>query len=194
MLLCGLGNSNRGDTANNIVRYNLSVNDGCDPQKPRAVFTFTGQVHDNQIYNNTIYMGGNAETRLLWFADWSYAKFGGSYDNYFYNNIFYGKDGVKLVTDESKIIETGGLAGKLVMEQNVFCNVDVPIPSKITGTNITDATIKFAKAGDEGTGLKVGESYKLKGSVSATPKNVANNGGKDYFGKALKGNIFGAIG
>lgn len=33
MLLCGLGKSNRGDVSNNIVRYNLSVNDGCDPEK-----------------------------------------------------------------------------------------------------------------------------------------------------------------
>lgn len=194
MLFCGLGKSNRGDTANNIVRYNLSVNDGCDPQKPRAVFTFTGQVHNNQIYNNTVYLGGNEETRLLWFADWSYGKFGGSYDNSFFNNIFYGKDGVKLVNDESKIIEKGGLAGKLIMEQNVFCNVDVPIQSKITGSNITNATVKFAKAGDAGNGLKVGESYRIKKSISGTPKNISNNGGKDYFGKSLKGNIFGAIG
>ncbi len=193
MLFCGLGKANRGDTANNIVRYNLSVNDGCDPQKPRAVFTFTGQVHNNQIYNNTVYLGGNEETRLLWFADWSYGKFGGSYDNSFFNNIFYGKDGVKLVTDESQIIEKGGLAGKLIMEQNVFCNVDVPIQSKITGTNITNATVKFAKAGDAGNGLKVGESYRLKNSISGTPKNISNNGGKDYFGKSIKGNIFGAI-
>lgn len=162
-------------------------------KKTRAVFTFTGQVHDNQIYNNTIYLGGSIKTRLLWFADWSYDKFGGSYDNEFYNNIFYGKEGVEIETDEAKIIEKGGLAGKLTMEKNIFYNIDIPIPSKITGSNITNATVKFAKAGDEGTGLNVGKSYRLKGSISGTPKKISNNGGKDYFGKALSGDIFGAI-
>lgn len=193
MLFCGLGKSNRGDVANNIVRYNLSVNDGCDPLKTRAVFTFTGQVHDNLIYNNTVYLGGSVKTRLFWFADWSYGKFGGSYNNTFYNNIFYGKAGVQLETDPSRIIETGGLAGKLTLEQNVFYNVDIPIPGKITGSNITNAKVVFTKEGDAGSGLKVGESYRLKGSISGTPKKISDNGGKDYFGKSLSGDIFGAI-
>lgn len=75
-----------GRSTGNVIRYNISQNDG------NTVFVFAGGVDSTYIYNNTIYIGEGLNTNI--YGVWDY--YGGVARNTFvYNNIFYnlGKGG-----------------------------------------------------------------------------------------------------
>ena len=80
MLICAPASSYCEDT---IIRYNVSQNDGLDSAR---VFHFAGASRNTQVYNNTIYVGPGRDLPLLLFTAWD----GGEATNtYFFNNLFY---------------------------------------------------------------------------------------------------------
>jgi len=107
MLICDNGNQKMPVNAGNsgtVVRYNISQNDGA------RTFHISGPCRDIQIYNNDFYVGAGTDIPLVlcgnWGGDWSdnirfannifYVdgrvryEFGGSRNNIFENNVFYG--------------------------------------------------------------------------------------------------------
>ena len=76
ILICG---DKASRTDSNIIRYNISQNDG------GSVFTFAYRSYNTKIYNNTIFIGAGSMTKIVGNWEWS-----GSHA-YFYNNIFYNK-------------------------------------------------------------------------------------------------------
>lgn len=77
-LICSQGNF--GKSSRNVIRYNISQNDG------RYTFTIAGSTDSTYIYNNKIYIN-NSKTLGL-FTTWMIEK--GKPDNtFFYKNIIY---------------------------------------------------------------------------------------------------------
>jgi hypothetical protein len=69
-----------GRSTGNIIRYNISRNDG------NTVFVFAGGVDSTQIYNNTIFIGEGLKTNL--YGVWDYDG-GVAVNTRVFNNIFY---------------------------------------------------------------------------------------------------------
>ena len=107
MLICtsGLKKENIG-CQGSTVRYNVSENDG---GTAKQVIFVVGPCDNTRIYNNTIYTGPHINAHLIEFAEWEglpantffhnnlvYAEgkltfsFGGSTNNHFTHNAYYG--------------------------------------------------------------------------------------------------------
>lgn len=188
MLFCCYDKEHNGDTIDTIVRYNLSINDGeeiVNGYVSRGIFTFTGEVNNSKIYNNTIYIA-KPGVKLFWLADWCHK--GASYDNVFSNNIFYAEPGA---TPTHGIESVKGLT----LDNNIFYNIDLPEDENIHINNAIVADPRFVNAGYEGRGLKMGEWYRLKEDSPALSGGllIEDNGGKDYFGNKTDGKFFGAF-
>jgi hypothetical protein len=104
MLICAPASSYCEDT---VIRYNVSQNDGLNSAR---VFHFAGASRNTRIYNNTIYVGPGQDLPLLLFTAWDGGeatntcffnnlfyvagratyRWGGSRDNVFANNLFFG--------------------------------------------------------------------------------------------------------
>lgn len=69
-----------GRSTGNVIRYNISQNDG------NTVFVFAGGVDSTWIYNNTVYIGKDMMTNL--YGVWDYAG-GVAVNTFLFNNIFY---------------------------------------------------------------------------------------------------------
>lgn len=103
---------------NTIIRYNISQND------LGAVFNFSGTPENTHIYNNTVYIPPNSNTKVVDTLNWGgWAKnttynnnlivnlgsggynFGSSTNNVFDNNLFYGNHPQSVLdADEHKIV------------------------------------------------------------------------------------------
>ena len=188
MLFCCYDKASVGDTVNTIVRYNLSVNDGegvVNGYVPRSVFTFTGEVNNSKIYNNTIYIA-KPGVKLIWLADWVHK--GPSFENVFSNNIFYAKPDANV----SYGIES---VKSLLLDTNIFYGMDLPNDENIQVKNAIIEDPMFVNAGYDGRGREIGELYRLKESSPALSGglHIEDNGGKDYFGNETDGRFFGAF-
>ena len=189
MLLCGADSANNGGISGNIVRYNLSVNDG---DAGSQVFDITGSVANTKIYNNTVYCGNN-NVRLVNFANYGKATVKSS-GTYFANNIFYAADGVSVSWDYGDSVTTPALQNA-VFDHNVFYNISAPVyDNLISVTNSRTDNPNFANAGTVTNGLSCGTAYSINNTEMLTGGiAIANNGGKDYFGNAVSNTLMGAI-
>ncbi|MBD2846995.1 right-handed parallel beta-helix repeat-containing protein [Paenibacillus sp. IB182496] len=108
---------------NTVIRYNISQNDG------GAVFNFSGNPDNTTIYNNTVYLPSTSNTKVVDYLNWGgYASdtyyynnlivnlgsggysFGGSTNNVFENNLFYGNHPASEPSDPYKITADPQLA------------------------------------------------------------------------------------
>jgi hypothetical protein len=159
ILLC---NGSGSTTADNIVRYNISQNDG-------------GQLFDivcaktthTQIYNNTFYLSRPVDII-------SNANGSGAANAVFSNNIFH------VATSEASYVN----AGSLGFDSNVFHGShpagEPADPNKVT------ADPKLAAPGTA-TSHADADGYRLQAGSSALANGrpMASPGGRDYFGNPV---------
>ena len=184
VLLC---NGMPGTAKNATVRYNLSVNDGAKG----AVFQLIGAVPGSKVYNNTVYLSATSSVVGMWGNEGKPYKADGIT---FENNIF-------AAPSQRGAYTAGGSVGSsfnnavtnIRFEHNLFCRVDQP---KAGGGVSLSGNVD----GDPGFALST--DYKNKKAMIAgfTPKKkvsgaatVADNGGKDINGSAVKSNHFGCV-
>ncbi|MCX6922207.1 MAG: hypothetical protein NT154_03160, partial [Verrucomicrobia bacterium] len=159
--MCSGGNAN-----GNIARYNISQNDGC--LDGSRVFTIYGPGnHHYSIYNNTVFVSNN---NPVVFQDDGGGSSGSSIN--FYNNIFINQG-------------TGAVyaPGGCFFDYNLFFG---------NGYVSSDAhkllmNPQLVAAGTGSNGLASVTGYKLVTNSPALGAGIliANNGGRDYWGKAV---------
>ncbi len=154
------------DNSNNIVRYNISQNDGA------RIFQFGGPTRDNKIYNNTIYVRRGMSVLMVQLA---YYLDDYPVNTHFYNNIFYADGEFRYA-----------LAGShnTIFENNVFYGNHSGRPSD---PNAITSDPLLLNPGSGGTGLHSVDGYRVRpGSPAiASGKPIPNNGGRDYWGKTV---------
>ena len=188
MLFCSNDATTKGEeaiaTTGTIVRYNLSVNDGCGQNL--AVFDITSSIYDSQVYNNTIYCG--VPTRLVCFANYD----GGPDDSrntVFKNNIFYAPSGTAITYRISRLKSA-------LFENNVFYNIEPPVSPSITLKDNKNFDPQFVEGGAIGNGIEaMAKKYALKSGSQGLTSGIAieNNGGKDLLGNKVNDKLMGAI-
>ncbi|WP_218577515.1 galactose-binding domain-containing protein [Phytohabitans rumicis] len=154
-----------GTSRDNVVRYNISQNDGDE------LFSLVCGTEDNtQIYNNTFYLRNPAYTPVRIVNN---TNSSGAGHAKFYNNIFY----VDPTLTTSQVTYSG--ATGLTWNANTFYGLH---PSgEPTGTNKSTANPNFTSpgTGPNGYQLTAGSPALQSGIV------VAGNGGRDYWGNAV---------
>jgi hypothetical protein len=165
MLICAPGTSYNEDT---VIRYNISQNDGTNSAR---VFHFGGSASNTKVYNNTIYVGPEQNLPLLIFDAWDH---GNADSTRFFNNIFY---------VDGRVTYEWGKSTDTLFESNVFYGAHVGMP--IDAHGMTNRPPLLAP-GSGSRGLDSTSGYTLR----ADPKFprgriVRNNGGRDFFGKAV---------
>lgn len=178
MLICSL--STKSDDGSKylyfnkqpVVRYNISQNDN------RAVFHITGNVEDATIYNNTIYLSQTQTTEVYSFGDWG--GFSAPINTKSYNNIFYNLGSGEYTIEHGSRKSTG-----TVFDYNAYYNKEhKEMPAD---ANMITSDPMLESPGNGGLGILSVDGYKLKkGSPCiGAGVNIANNGGKDYWGNPV---------
>lgn len=167
MLICSPGVAQINDGS--VIRYNISENDGT-----RTFQIIGGGTKNTKIYNNVIYIDANVncskvvDNRPGW-GDQSYPK-----DVTFTNNIFAIKNGA---TFDSNPLFT--------YDYNCFDGVTGPTDShKVLGDP------QFVNPNSGAIGIQTVAGYKLQETSPCinAGTNIANSGGKDYWGNTLYNN------
>ncbi|OCT11483.1 hypothetical protein A8709_07385 [Paenibacillus pectinilyticus] len=168
-----------GTNKNDVVRYNLSQNDGLIWRH----FAFN-ELSPAYVYNNVFYYNSgssaiNGDTAV---------KTGYN----FYNNIYYNTNPT-LTTNWN----CAGCWNALTHNNNMFYEAS-GIHSANEPTDIAKVTTDplFVNPGGATLGLTSANAYQLRMGSPAlgTGKIVANNGGKDYFGNAVSSTVVPNIG
>jgi hypothetical protein len=158
------------DNSNNIIRYNISQNDG------GMTFFFPGGSYNNYIYNNTMYIPSGVYMPLVYMNNYM-----GSYphDTYFYNNIFY---------VDGSVSYTLGSGSNIVFNSNIYYGSHSGRPTDSSG--ITANPMLFAP-GTGGTGRDTVNGYKLQPGSPAinTGRLVGGNGGQDFWGNTVPNGV-----
>ena len=177
ILLC----TGRADdkTTGNIVRNNLSVNDGT---RNGTIITVAGKFEAAKIYNNTIYMGGGTPSTMRVLHAWSNST--AKATNFqIANNVFYAEGGKNV----SFNLEN---ASGMEFDTNVYFNVKQPSGSQVKANrNPKTANPNLVSPGKTGNGLNIGQSYRPKAGSYILTDGIAISGAaaKDYFGAAASG-------
>lgn len=156
------------NSSGSIVRYNISQND------KKRIFMIAGGVTPNtQIYNNTIYLGEGATTKII---DHTWDD-GGDVNApwLFKNNIVY-----NLGTGGYQIPGTGG-----VFEGNLYYgNHPVSEPDDVDKMTVDPL---FVHAGSGVIGIGTLDGYKLRENspIINTGVKVSRNGGADFWGNLV---------
>lgn len=156
------------NSSGSIVRYNISQND------KKRIFMIAGGVTPNtQIYNNTIYLGSGATTKII---DHTWDD-GGDINSpwFFKNNIIY-----NLGTGDYQIPGNGG-----IIEGNVYYGNHPANEPNETNKLIVDP--KFVNIGTGGIGIGTLDGYKLHedSPVMNAGVKIARNGGVDFWGNQV---------
>jgi hypothetical protein len=158
-----------GTSSGSIVRYNISQNDGA------RVFMFSGGVTPNtQIYNNTVYLGQSATTKIIDHA-WDDSKGNLNAAWSFKNNIIY-----NLGSGNYRMPGTGGtFAGNLYYGSH-------PANEPNDVDKLTDDPL-FVNPGSGGEGIASVDGYKLQGTstIINTGVKIQKNGGFDFWGNVV---------
>ncbi|MBR2339034.1 MAG: right-handed parallel beta-helix repeat-containing protein [Clostridia bacterium] len=176
-----------------IVRYNISINDYGEYTKSYgfpALLMLTGDCRDTAIYNNTFYMGGDARTCYPVYAD--NFNGGGRISGFtFQNNIFHAESSI---TVKWKLLGT-----KFTFNNNIYSGaVMAPNVKDNDGKDVIDANAKVQTVTFAGSipakldGRDKALNVRLKNAVAGATK-IANNGGKDFEGKAITKEFYGAL-
>ena len=154
------------DNSNNIVRYNISQNDGA------RIFQFGGPSRDNTIYNNTVYVRGGMSVLAV-----QLAYYLGDYpiNTHFYNNIFYADGEFRYTIQGSH---------NTIFANNVFYGNNRNRP---TDPNAIATNPLLAAPGTGRTGFDSLEGYKLRRSSPAIGSGtlIPDNGGRDFWGNTV---------
>ncbi len=151
---------------NAIIRYNISQND------KQKIFRPVGQQTTNcQIYNNTVYLAANMNTRITE-TNGGEGKIG---EVYFYNNLIVNHGSGSYVATE------GAHFSNNCFYANQTHAGEPNDPDKITVNPL------LASEGSGKDGINSLNGYKL---LSGSPcigkgKLIPNNGGKDFFGNKV---------
>lgn len=175
MLICTPGNAVNEDT---IIRYNVSVRDGINSAR---VFHFGGGARRTHVYNNTIIVGPRQDLPMLLFTEWDGGK---AADTRFTNNLFVVEDGGRAT------YQFGSSSGN-VFENNLFCGKHEGLPQDV---KVSPAP-KFAGTWKAAPGFDAAKTWRPI-SARDLPRGqmIANNGGRDFFGKPLPKNGAPSIG
>jgi hypothetical protein len=186
LLVCNNGNNINTDwnigTANTIVRYNVSINDGIRPYQTTQrgwfspVIHISGPVSNTQIYNNIIVLPEKSmpemDRTIVEMDNW-----GGPWpvDTWFANNIFFveGSSRFRLKQDINTLFTNNCYTGAI---ENMPYD-----PAAIC------ADPQFVNAAARGEGFEILQSFMLKDTspLKNSGLPVMNNGGRDFFGNIL---------
>jgi hypothetical protein len=184
VLICNEGGLSSADNAGNvgtIVRYNISQNDG-----HRGV-TISGPVQDTLIYNNTFYIGPGQKSDIILLTDWA----GWPSNTSFLNNIFYVRGEARVghaISRDKDGVHTSapgfGESQNNKFDFNVyFGRINSPEdPHALTVDPL------FLATGEAGMGSEIPKGYALQADSKARKSGaeIAQNGGKDFFGTSLE--------
>ena len=172
----------------NIVRFNLSVNDGSSSH-PRAPFMIDRKNDNTHIYNNTIYMKDT--DRVFWqYSDEDMP----TTDNFrFTNNIFYGASNQLL----KWVVQTGWK--DTLFDNNVFYNANVDELKGISGITVTNEVLANPQFANEN--IDTSNATKADAITAFTPQNklhgavdIENSGNIDITGSRFnKIDFFGCV-
>ena len=167
------------------VRYNLSVDDACVPD--RAVITISSPVRHVCIHHNTFYFGAGSAPRFKLLEAADYCQVGSSEDVVFSQNLFVAGEEKDIRYNFEKQIGYR-------FEENRFASVPLPAdPAVVCRDNRTQDAERLADAGAAGIGRETGRCYRplRREEDGLTP---AGAGERDYFGAPVEGRRFcGAI-
>ncbi len=166
ILVCCQGGDGRFNDGT-VVRYNISQNDRGN------VFRVSGQVTNTKIYNNTIYLGSEMDTRVMWHKSW--AKVWPD-STYYFNNIFYnlGSGNYDFETSTDNVFDYNLFYGN-------HPSREPEDPHKITKDPM------FADPGKGAVGMDTLDGYKLLRASPAidSGKGVEPPAGLDFWGNPL---------
>ncbi len=194
VLICNEGGHSVQENLGNagtIVRYNISQND-----RNRG-FTLSGPVTHTQIYNNTIFVGEDDTMDLVLLTDWN----GWPDDTEFYNNIFYAQGearfghGVARAKDGHHTSAPGwGGSQGTVFDANVYfgklyAGKEMTVSGACGDEHALTIDPEFVDPGRGAQGRATLEGYALKSGSKArrSGRQLASNGGKDFWGTSLDG-------
>jgi hypothetical protein len=188
LLVCNNGGNIGTDanigTANTIVRYNVSINDGIRPYPTTQkgwfspVMHISGPVKNTKIYNNIFILPektmAEMDRTIVEMDNW-----GGPWpvDTWFANNAFYVVGGSRF--NFKNDINT-------VFTNNSFFGVIESLPDDPAAIF---ADPLFVNVESRGAGFEVLRNFMLKDSspLNGSGFTVENNGGRDIFGSELDG-------
>ncbi|WP_240343726.1 DNRLRE domain-containing protein [Paenibacillus sp. SYP-B3998] len=159
-----------GTNKNDIVRYNVSQNDGLIWRHFAFNELSPAYVYNNVFYYNSASSAINGDTSV---------KTGYN----FYNNIFYNTN-----PSQTTNWNCTGCWNALTYNKNVFYEASGNhSTNEPTDTGKITADPQFVNPGGATLGLASADAYKLRTGSPAlgTGKVIANNGGKDYFGNTV---------
>ncbi|MBP1962787.1 Ig-like domain-containing protein [Paenibacillus aceris] len=159
-----------GTNENDVLRYNVSQNDGIIFRH----FAFDEKT-TGSIYNNVFYYDGSKNQIM---GSGNTVKSGYS----FYNNIFYNTNPA---TPTNWLNNSWSNA---LFSNNVFYEAGGVHPAnEPSDANKVTADPKFVSPGGAGSGLLSANAYELQSDSPAIDagKSISNNGGKDYKGNPL---------
>lgn len=153
-----------GKSTGNVIRYNISQNDG------NTVFVFAGGVDSTLIYNNTIYIGEGLKTNV--YGVWDYDG-GVAANTSVINNIFYNLGQGGYVLEPRSTVH---------FDNNCFYgNHPENEPDDIHKVTFDPMLVKPG-SGINGRG-SVGGYQLMPGSPClSTGKVIPGNGGQDFWG------------
>ena len=154
------------DNSNNIVRYNISQNDGA------RIFQFGGPTRDNKIYNNTIYTRRGMTVLAVQLA---YYRGDHPINTHFYNNIFYADGRFTYLTEGSH---------NTIFENNIFYGNNSPRPSD-PRVITSDPLLLDPGAGRTGRDSLRGYMLRPNSPAIRSGKTIPNNGGRDFWGNIV---------
>ncbi|MDQ6423637.1 discoidin domain-containing protein [Paenibacillus sp. LHD-117] len=154
-----------------IARYNISQNDGTNPDYYQGYFSLGKEV-PIYFYNNVFYQSpANSTGFLMGWSGFADADKKGD----FKNNVFY--------TSSTTTAYTTYAGTNRPFSNNSFYGHTPTNP----GSNYITADPKFVNAGSGGTDINSVSGYKLQASspLINAGLSIASNGGKDYWGGTL---------
>jgi hypothetical protein len=184
LLVCDCGEVTMPTSVGNagtVVRYNISVNDGCRATGAHAGFSPTfhlsGPLKDTLIYNNVIYVGrkptDSIDTTLVKMDNW-----GGPWpvNTRFHNNILFAEDKVDYEWGEDQ---------GTVFSHNAFVGEHADAPADPNA--ITDDPMLVCP-GSGGDGFDSIEGYRLRPGSPCRGRGltIPGNGGRDVWGNRVR--------
>jgi hypothetical protein len=190
LLVCNNGNNIHTDrnigTANTIVRYNVSINDGIRPYETtrRGWFAPTmhisGPVENTHIYNN-VFVIPEKPTKDIDRTIVEMDNWGGPWpeSTWFANNIFYVNEKADFYFENDKNTK---------FSNNCFYGEFENLPNDPAAI-FEDP--QFADVSSYGAGFEILKNFMLTKSSPLIGKGipVEKNGGRDLFGNAIKKNV-----
>ena len=184
------------------VRYNVSIGDGLLDSDEQGIIVISDNVANVDIYNNTIYMSGNARTLMP--IKSVHAYFDGSIIDSLlgrniystninvFNNIFHAEEGIDTAWDMSK-------SKSVTFDNNIYSgNATAATNVATKDGSVSDSSAKVQDVTFTGNLAEILDgrdtALNLKPSTAISGATIiADNGGFDFNGEAIVDAFYGAI-